>query len=83
MGKGGMSQGGSGEDGVEENMAAWLLGVNTLKIQPFHLPPLGMYLFLFMFYSPSVTPSLLTMSAPDDARFLLRNLLHLLHFLLS
>ncbi|XP_022984439.1 sorbitol dehydrogenase [Cucurbita maxima] len=41
MGKGGMSQGGSGEDGVEENMAAWLLGANTLKIQPFHLPPLG------------------------------------------
>jgi len=36
-----MSQGGSGEDGVEENMAAWLLGINNLKIQPFHLPPLG------------------------------------------
>lgn len=45
MGKGGMSQGGSGEDGVEENMAAWLLGVNNLKIQPFHLPPLGIQLF--------------------------------------
>ncbi|XP_038895302.1 sorbitol dehydrogenase [Benincasa hispida] len=41
MGKVEMSQGGSGEDGVEENMAAWLLGVNNLKIQPFHLPPLG------------------------------------------
>ncbi|CAK9318310.1 unnamed protein product [Citrullus colocynthis] len=41
MGKGGMSQGGSGEDGVEQNMGAWLLGVNNLKIQPFQLPPLG------------------------------------------
>ncbi|KAF8379401.1 hypothetical protein HHK36_028836 [Tetracentron sinense] len=36
MGKGGMSHG----DG-EENMAAWLVAVNTLKIQPFKLPPLG------------------------------------------
>lgn len=25
----------------EENMAAWLLGIKTLKIQPYHLPPLG------------------------------------------
>ncbi|CAN1842503.1 Sorbitol dehydrogenase [Linum perenne] len=25
----------------EENMAAWLVAVNTLKIQPFKLPPLG------------------------------------------
>ncbi|XP_077234982.1 groES-like zinc-binding alcohol dehydrogenase family protein [Tasmannia lanceolata] len=32
MGKG-------GDD--EENMAAWLVAVNTLKIQPFKLPPLG------------------------------------------
>uniref|UniRef100_A0A7N0UZ46 Enoyl reductase (ER) domain-containing protein n=1 Tax=Kalanchoe fedtschenkoi TaxID=63787 RepID=A0A7N0UZ46_KALFE len=34
MGKGGMSH-------EEENMAAWLMGINTLKIQPFKLPPLG------------------------------------------
>jgi len=42
MGKGGMSHGGAGEakDGEEENMAAWLLGINNLKIQPFKLPPL-------------------------------------------
>ncbi|KAK8537102.1 hypothetical protein V6N12_043278 [Hibiscus sabdariffa] len=33
MGKGGESH--------EENMAAWLVGINTLKIQPFKLPPLG------------------------------------------
>ncbi|KAL9265669.1 Sorbitol dehydrogenase-like protein [Drosera capensis] len=33
MGKGGKSHG--------ENMAAWLMGLNTLKIQPFKLPPLG------------------------------------------
>lgn len=25
----------------EENMAAWLLGIKTLKIQPYHLPDLG------------------------------------------
>ncbi|KAI3420594.1 uncharacterized protein J3R85_012678 [Psidium guajava] len=37
MGKGGMSR----EDGEKENMAAWLVGLNTLKIQPFALPPLG------------------------------------------
>lgn len=44
MGKGGMSRGGSGEgeDGGE-NMAAWLIGANDLKIQPFNLPPLGPY----------------------------------------
>lgn len=43
MGKGAMSHGGAGEakDGEEENMAAWLLGINTLKIQPFKLPPPG------------------------------------------
>lgn len=38
MGKGGMSH---GSDDQEQNMAAWLVGVNTLKIQPFNLPPLG------------------------------------------
>ncbi|KAK4385042.1 Sorbitol dehydrogenase [Sesamum angolense] len=43
MGKGGMSHGnvGEGKDGEEENMAAWLLGVNNLKILPFKLPTLG------------------------------------------
>lgn len=34
------------EDGQAEvedtkNMAAWLLGVKNLQIQPYHLPPLG------------------------------------------
>ncbi|EPS64701.1 hypothetical protein M569_10079, partial [Genlisea aurea] len=38
MGKGGMSH---GVEDVEENMAAWLLGVNNLKILPFKLPPIG------------------------------------------
>ncbi|KAK9177881.1 hypothetical protein WN943_027071 [Citrus x changshan-huyou] len=42
MGKGGMSQG-EKKDGEEVNMAAWLMGVNTLKIQPFELPSLGPY----------------------------------------
>ncbi|CAI8593599.1 unnamed protein product [Vicia faba] len=38
MGKGGMSI----DDHVEQqNMAAWLVGLNTLKIQPFNLPTLG------------------------------------------
>jgi len=31
----------AGKDGKEENMAAWLLGIKNLKIQPFVLPPLG------------------------------------------
>lgn len=46
-----MSHGGAGEgkDGEEEeNMAAWLLGINTLKIQPFKLPLLGNFLFIEM-----------------------------------
>ena len=40
MGKGGMSAP-ENQDGGEENMAAWLVGLNTLRIQPFKLPPLG------------------------------------------
>lgn len=40
MGKGGMSHG-EGSKVEEENMAAWLVGVNTLKIQPFLLPSVG------------------------------------------
>ncbi|KAL5811108.1 hypothetical protein ACOSQ4_027676 [Xanthoceras sorbifolium] len=42
MGKGGMSLGET-KDGNEVNMAAWLVSLNTLKIQPFELPPLGPY----------------------------------------
>lgn len=46
MGKGGKSHEGheEGKNGEEENMAAWLVAINTLKIQPFKLPPLGIYL---------------------------------------
>lgn len=39
--------------GDEENMAAWLLGVNNLKILPFKLPPLGilsLYLSLSLWF---------------------------------
>lgn len=53
MGKGGMSHDGAPEnqDGGEENMAAWLVGINTLKIQPFKLPPLGVAsFFTFLIY---------------------------------
>ncbi|KAK3220814.1 hypothetical protein Dsin_014784 [Dipteronia sinensis] len=34
---------GTGRDGEEEekNVAAWLLGIKTLQLQPYHLPPLG------------------------------------------
>lgn len=50
MGKGGMSI----DDHVEQqNMAAWLVGLNTLKIQPFNLPTLGIYFtvsILLLFY---------------------------------
>lgn len=47
MGKGGNDRYGSGE---EENMAAWLVGIDTLKIQPFKLPALGQSLFFsFLF----------------------------------
>lgn len=61
MGKGGMSRGASGEtkDGEEENMAAWLLGINTLKIQPFELPPLGTTFSAFL--RPSSISLLMTL----------------------
>ncbi|CAL9087867.1 unnamed protein product [Musa textilis] len=42
MGKGGEGSG-DGAKVEEENMAAWLVSVNTLKIQPFRLPSLGPY----------------------------------------
>ncbi|WVZ91819.1 hypothetical protein U9M48_037942 [Paspalum notatum var. saurae] len=40
-----MGKGGQGSDAAaaEENMAAWLVAKNTLKIMPFKLPPLGPY----------------------------------------
>lgn len=47
MGKGGKSQG-DGEG--EQNMAAWLTGINTLKVQPFELPPLGIVWISFLLF---------------------------------
>lgn len=47
MGKGGMSHG-ENKDAEEVNMAAWLVGLNTLKIQPFELPSLGILFLLFV-----------------------------------
>ena len=42
MGKGGRGSDATAAAGeVEENMAAWLVAKNTLKIMPFKLPPLG------------------------------------------
>ncbi|RWW14381.1 hypothetical protein GW17_00021849 [Ensete ventricosum] len=42
MGKGGEGSGDGAKVEEEENMAAWLVSVNTLKIQPFRLPSLGL-----------------------------------------
>ncbi|KAH6835894.1 GroES-like zinc-binding alcohol dehydrogenase family protein [Perilla frutescens var. hirtella] len=55
-----------GSHGEEENMAAWLLGVNNLKILPFKLPPLGL-LSLSLSLSLSALVDLSTPS-PHDAR---------------
>lgn len=45
-------------DEGEENMAAWLLGIKTLKIQPYRLPSLGIYfaLLLVNFYAEIQIP---------------------------
>lgn len=47
-------------DGKEQNMAAWLVSVNTLKIQPYNLPPLGICplfnFFVLIHYSPHPHP---------------------------
>ena len=50
---GGVVEGKEHTDG-EENMAAWLVGIKTLKIEPYHLPPLGKILFpaCVMFFCP-------------------------------
>lgn len=49
MGKGGGEAAGTAGDGREVNLAAWLVSVNTLKIQPFELPPLGIASFAILF----------------------------------
>ena len=41
---GGVVEGKEHKDG-EENRAAWLVGIKTLKIEPYHLPPLGKIIF--------------------------------------
>ncbi|XVF86283.1 hypothetical protein PTKIN_Ptkin18bG0027700 [Pterospermum kingtungense] len=41
MGKGGKSHDEEAKNGDQQNMAAWLVGLNTLKIQPFKLSPFG------------------------------------------
>lgn len=42
MGKGAQGSDAAAAGGeVEENMAAWLVAKNTLKIMPFKLPPVG------------------------------------------
>lgn len=37
----GVCGGVAAKDEKEENMAAWLLGIKNVKIQPYVLPPLG------------------------------------------
>ncbi|TQD81659.1 hypothetical protein C1H46_032755 [Malus baccata] len=47
MGKGGQSINGVAKEAKpfeQENMAAWLVDVNTTKILPFELPSIGIYL---------------------------------------
>lgn len=41
MGKGAQGSDAAAAGEVEENMAAWLVAKNTLKLMPFKLPPLG------------------------------------------
>lgn len=36
-------------EGREENMAAWLVAVKTIRIQPYNLPPLGLFLLCLIF----------------------------------
>ena len=43
----------AGEDDGVKNMAAWLLGIKTLKIQPYHLPPLGNIFLLLPLFLPA------------------------------
>lgn len=40
-GEGSKGNEGEGEKDEEKNMAAWLLGIKTIKIQHFNLPHLG------------------------------------------
>lgn len=43
MGKGGKGEAAAAAAVEGENMAAWLVAKNTLKIMPFKLPPLGLF----------------------------------------
>jgi hypothetical protein len=59
-----MGKGGQGSDAsaaaageVEENMAAWLVAKNTLKIMPFKLPPLGTYSIRFRLSLSDILPA--------------------------
>lgn len=37
-------------EGREENMAAWLIAVKKIRIQPYDLRPLGLFYSLFFFF---------------------------------
>lgn len=62
MGRGGATVGGDHGDEIKDdgesennnNMAAWLLGVKNLQIQPYHLPPLGSIDLLHLLIHPSI-----------------------------
>jgi hypothetical protein len=41
---------GEGTEAEETNMAAWLVAKNTLRIMPFKLPPLGLWIVLSFFF---------------------------------
>lgn len=47
------------EGDKNQNMAAWLLGIKTLKIQPYHLPTLGIIFLSSSCYSTRTTMNLI------------------------
>ena len=85
MGKGGMSLDDHGEvkDGEEENLAAWLVAINTLKIQPFKLPPLGINLPQLALSLHSVFVLFLRISVYTAAKFIVKSLAYFILYLLK
>lgn len=44
------------DEGREENMAAWLIAVKTIRIQPYYLRPLGLFYSLFLSFCKLMYP---------------------------
>lgn len=57
------------EGDENQNMAAWLLGIKTLKIQPYHLPTLGIIFLSSSCYSICTTMKLIrSLAMPCHAK---------------